>query len=262
MSLELIFGALLVAAIAAVGLILGFAKGEAQPVAVVPVKFMDDAPIIKPIDTTPPPSLVQEELRQSLERKVVQLEEQVVESQEILRANDTLRFDNLALKKELTEMTDKYRSLVAEFDSFKHQSDAQISGFIKEKEILLDRTQGDTNAQLDNLTQEVDDLRRMVEKLKDLNKTQTAKSDMLQYELIKSRAQSTGFERIGLNYRKQLEDLMGQMQGVSQEYSQLSQHKNRLETTLDEMKQAHEELTRREKLLQFELSKAQQEGNG
>lgn len=261
MSLELIFGVLLVAAIAAVGLILGFAKGEAQPVAVVPVKFMDDAPILKPIDTTPPLSLVQEELRQSLERKVVQLEEQVAEGQEILRANDTLRFDNLALKKELTEMTDKYRALVVDFDAFKHQSDAQISGFIKEKEILLDRTQGDTNAQLDNLNQEVDDLRRMVEKLKDLNKTQTTKSDMLQYELIKSRAQSTGFERIGLNYRKQLEDLMGQMQGVSQEYSQLSQHKNRLETTLDEMKQAHEELTRREKLLQFELSKTQQEGN-
>lgn len=184
-----------------------------------------------------------------------ELDEKNIYIADLESANDSLRFDNKALKKELMDLTEKYRQQLTRLDVLKEEMDAQVAILIKEKDMLVQQNQFAQTEQVDQWKEEAEDLRRTNEKLKELNTTLTMKSDMLQYELIKSRAQALGFERINQNYRQQIEEMTQQLSGVKQDVQQLSLHKNRLEEMLQEMKQEHENLTQKERLAQLSLSR-------
>ncbi len=204
MPLEIILGILVVGAIVVFSVVVSFANKEnaaPQPIAipVPPAALKEVTPIKVEVKPVVVEALVKSVREGELEVAVKRLEEQLSsETENLSAANDALRFDNQSLKKELMEMTDKFRDLLIKFDQLKATHEASEAGNIKEKEIVNDQ-----------LVQEVEDLRRTQAKLIDLNATMTTKADLLQYELIKARAQATGYERISQNYQQQIEQLMG-----------------------------------------------------
>ncbi len=196
MSLEVVLGiAALAAVVVFVVIMISANKDVNVPVVAVPVKdLQEQVPFVAP--TPIPVEPVINLQQQALEQRIKELDRRLLEAEELSTANDALRFDNQSLKKEMMETTEKYRELLVKFDSLKSAADATAASLIKEKEISHHQ-----------LILEVDDLNRTVEKLKELNTAMTLKSDMLQYELIKARAQAVGYERISQNYQHQLESL-------------------------------------------------------
>ena len=105
------------------------------------------------------------------------------------------------------------------------------------------------------LRQKYDDLERTHQKLRELNTHLMEKNDLMQYELIKARAQSSGLERVSFNYKNQLEDFLKKVDAVQVTNDHLSQVKNRLEGMVEEVKLQNEELVKKDQLCQFELEK-------
>jgi hypothetical protein len=81
------------------------------------------------------------------------------------------------------------------------------------------------------------------------------KNDLLQYEMIKARAQSSGLERVSFNYKNQLEDFFKRVNEVQVTNEQLAQVKNRLEGVVAQVKSENDDLVKKDQLAQFELEK-------
>ena len=81
------------------------------------------------------------------------------------------------------------------------------------------------------------------------------KCEGLEYELVKARAQSSGLERVNLNYKNQVEDFLKKVDEMQVTNDQLSQAKNKLEGMVEEIKLQNEELVKKDNLAQFELEK-------
>ena len=105
------------------------------------------------------------------------------------------------------------------------------------------------------LKQKYDDLEKPHQKLRELNSHLMEKNNLLQYELIKARAQSSGLERVSFNYKNQLEDFLKKVTSVQMTNDHLSQVKNRLEGVVEQVKLQNEELVKKDQLAQFELEK-------
>jgi len=79
--------------------------------------------------------------------------------------------------------------------------------------------------------------------------------ETLKYELVKAKAQSSGLERISLNYKNQQEDFLKRVNAVQVTNDQLSEAKNRLEEMITQVKSENEELVKKDQLSLFELEK-------
>jgi chromosome segregation ATPase len=126
-----------------------------------------------------------------------------------------------------------------------NRAQATVSELKREKEEVVSAPKPEPDAAL---RQELEALRSEHAQLKQ-------KYDELQYELIKARAQSSGLERVSVNYKNQLEDFFKKIDAAQSSNDHLSQVKNRLEGMVEEIKSQNEELVKKDQLVQFELEK-------
>lgn len=99
------------------------------------------------------------------------------------------------------------------------------------------------------------DLTLTNQKLKELNDHLIEKSEALQWELTKSRAQMTSYERACENYQIQLRGAFDRTDLVEEDYSKLTESNGSMQNTLDELQNQNQELSKRQKLFEFELEK-------
>ncbi|MBI3602228.1 MAG: hypothetical protein HY209_04975 [Candidatus Omnitrophica bacterium] len=100
------------------------------------------------------------------------------------------------------------------------------------------------------------DLTLANQKLQELNNPLMEKSELLQWDLTKARAQMTSFERACENYQHQLQDVLTRTGSMQEDHTRLSETNNRLQSVLGDLQKQNEELTKREKLFEFELQKS------
>lgn len=167
-----------------------------------------------------------------------------------------LKIDNLRLQTQLESSHAKVRLLEEAMADLKIQMGDEISranGLIaemkQEKEASLSVPKPDEGPAVRL------ELEEAHQKLSELNAQLTQKNDLLQYELIKARAQSSGLERVSFNYKNQLEDFFKKINAVQVTNDHLTQAKNRLEGLVEEVKLQNEDLVKKDQLTQFELEK-------
>ena len=128
-----------------------------------------------------------------------------------------LKKDNDILQVNLDNSEVKIRFLEDEVVAIKKQMgdeiarvNAQVIQIQKEQQPTVELTA--LQAQIQALKEENEalrqanvDVQRSTQKLKELNDHLIQKADFLQYELTKTRAQATGWERISGNYKLQIE---------------------------------------------------------
>lgn len=210
---------------------------------------------------------------ESLKNQKAELEEAQQKLTEIQREASKLNIENLNLESQLETTNAKVRLLEEQMTSVKLQmgeeiarANAAVTEINREKEILLSAPKPEPDkalsAEMDTLKsqhaelkQKYDDLERTYQKLRELNVHMAEKNDLLQYELVKARAQSSGLERVSFNYKNQLEDFFKKINTAQTSNDQLSQVKNRLEGTLEQIKMENEGLVKKDQLAQFELEK-------
>ncbi len=100
------------------------------------------------------------------------------------------------------------------------------------------------------------DLTMANQKLKELNEPLMEKSELLQWELTKARAQMTSLERACENYQHQLQDVSTRTGSIQEDHTILSETNNSLQSILEDLQKQNQELTKREKLFEFELQKS------
>ena len=200
-------------------------------------------------------------LLEETQQKLTQLESQA----------DGLKAENGSLQSQLETTNAKVVLLEEQMTSVKMQMGEEIARanetvteLTREKEALLstpkpveDETLSQELAALKiekaQLNQRCDDIEKDLQGLKGNNQELIAKCETLEYELIKAKAQSSGLERIGFNYKNQLEDFFQKMNAAQVTNDHLAQVKNRLEGMVDEIKSQNEELSKKDQLAQFEL---------
>jgi chromosome segregation ATPase len=115
-------------------------------------------------------------------------------------AHSKVRFleeEVLAVKKQMGEELARVNSIVEEL----RQKEAEIVP-VEDPQLIALREQNQTLLQ-SNL-----DFQKSLQKLKELNDHLIQKTDILQYELTKARAQASGLERVSQNYKTQIEGLL------------------------------------------------------
>jgi hypothetical protein len=238
-------------------------------------------------------SLPMQEVRSPLEdetykKRAKELEDELwaishkatTQSDEAKQLIETLTKENEALKIQQANLEQAQQKLVelqGEASSLKIENVIQMGEEIakanatvielnREKEALLSaphpEADGGLRQELEalkneqiQLRQKYEDLDRTHQKLRELNTHLMEKNDLLQYEMIKARAQSSGLERVSFNYKNQLEDFLKKVNAAQVTNEQLSQVKNRLEDTVTQVKLQNEELVKKDQLAQFELEK-------
>ena len=135
---------------------------------------------------------------------------------------DQIRQDNHLMQTQLESSYEKVEHLQQEAIALRQRLDdetartnAAIEQLKADRDAVLAKREesvGEINHELEELRvhnealqQEAADLRLTNQKLKELNNTLMEKSQALQYELTKNRAQVSGLERICENYKLQLE---------------------------------------------------------
>jgi len=145
-------------------------------------------------------------------------------------------------KKRVKELEDELRTITLKAEGQSDETKRLIETLTKENETLKSQQANLEQALLSVPKPAPDEaLRHELESLK--------------YELIKARAQSSGLERLSLNYKNQLEDFFKKVNAVQVSNDHLSQVKNRLEGMVQEIKVQNEELVKKDQLAQFELEK-------
>ncbi len=177
---------------------------------------------------------------------------------------EDLRRDNMVVQDQLQSSQAKLRELQEEMTALRQQMADELAQANAALTALQSVPQpvpvpveelNALKAQNETLQHANEELQLTSQKLKELNTNLMEKSEMLQYELIKNRAQASGLERVSENYKTQVEKLLDDMNHIAADKTQLAQTKNRLEGDLVQMQQRNEELIKREKLSQFELGK-------
>ena len=202
---------------------------------------------------------------------LIQAQQKIVELQ---KETDHLHTENSTLQAQLDSSVVQVRFLEQELATVKAQmgdqiaqANAMVSELNLQKESWVSAAKPDPqaerlNQELEALKQEQIQLKQNGEalevtnqKLREINTHLTKEIDALQYELIKARAQSTGLERIGFNYKNQLEDFFKKINEVQLMNEKLSETKDSLEGTLQEVQSQNDALVKKDRLAQFELEK-------
>jgi len=174
-----------------------------------------------------------------------------------------LKTENINLQTQLETTNGKVRLLEEEMTSVKIQmgeeisrANAIISELTHDKEVLLSAPKPEVKSESDEvLRQELEALKAQEIHWKQTNAQLTENNELLEYELVKARAQSSGMERISFNYKNQVEDFLKKINSIQLAHDHLSELKNRLEGMVEEVKLQNEELVKKDHLAQFELEK-------
>ena len=209
-------------------------------------------------------TLAKEEQKKEEEKIVPFLSTQAVQ----VPVEDELRAITQKADKQLDEAKQRIETLTKENESLKNQQ-----ANLEQAQQKLDKLQGEVSnlraenvglkTQLESTNEKV---RLLEEEISRANATVSPPKpepdealrhelESLQYELIKAKAQTSGLERVSLNYKNQLEDFLKKVNVTQASNDQLSQGKNRLEGMLQEIKLQNEELVKKDQLAQFELEK-------
>jgi len=161
---------------------------------------------------------------------------------ELETQTDHLHTENSALQTQLDSSNTKVQALEVEMAAVKiqmgeeiAQARATVSQLNIEKESWEQAAK--KGSQVDAVSQELEaskvqqaqlkqnfeDLEKTNQQLRELNGDLIKKVETLQYELVKARAQSTGLERIGFNYKNQLEDFFKKINEVQLTNEKLSE---------------------------------------
>jgi len=188
---------------------------------------------------------IQQAALSQAQQKILELQTQLDSS--TLKAR-SLEEEMAAVKTQMGEDLVRARAMVSELNLEKA---SQVDTRSQELEVL--------RAEQARLKQNCEDLEKTEQKLREMNTDLTQKVDALQYELVKARAQSTGLERIGFNYKNQLEDFFKRINEVQLTNEKLSGAKNSLEGIVQEVKSQNDALVNKNRLAQFELEKLERE---
>ena len=150
----------------------------------------------------------------------------------------------------VTNKADSER-LVVENESLRRSMDAAIAEAIKNYQDEMQALKQE-NQTLKNVSQ---DLTAADQKLKETIEQLTEKSNALQWELTKSRAQMTSFERACENYKNQLQASMDRTVSLEESNAKLNESKTSVEAIAEDLKNQNEEFNQREQFLKFELEK-------
>ena len=196
---------------------------------------------------------------ESLKSKQAELEQAHQKLIELEGEATSLKTENTNLQNQLESTDAKVHFLEEEMAAVKIQmgeeiarANATVSELTREKEALLSAPKVESD---EVLRQELESLKAEQIQLKQKYEELVKTNDLLQYELIKARAQSSGLERVSFNYKNQLEDFFKKINAVQVTNEQLAQVKNRLEGMVAHVKSENEELTKKDQLAQFELEK-------
>jgi len=210
---------------------------------------------------------------ESLKSQKADLEQAQQKLVELQQESSKLNTENLNLESQLETTNAKVRLLEEQMTAVKLQmgeeisrANATVTELNREKEALLTAPKPEADQallqELDalrtgqaQLKQDHAELEKTHQKLREYNAHLIEKNDVLHYELIKARAQTSGLERVSFNYKNQLEDFLKKVNSVEVSNDHLSQAKNRLEGVLEEVKLQNEELVKKDQLAQFELEK-------
>ncbi len=185
---------------------------------------------------------------ESMQEEQGALQNRLSESQaQARKSQDEIVFIKQQMAQEIVQTKAETDKLVIENQTLQRSLEAAIAEAAKsfQDEINTLRQENQT------LKSSSDDLTIANEKFKGLNQYLMEKSEGLQWELTKARAQMAGFERACGNYQQQLKDALER----SGSMDQLQVTNNRLQTVLEDLQKQNEELTKREKLSGFELEK-------
>jgi DNA repair exonuclease SbcCD ATPase subunit len=116
------------------------------------------------------------------------------------------------LEEEMTavklQMGDEITRANATVSELKLENESLVSSSKKGEEDVLKQELEALKTEQMQLKQSFSELEETNKKLREANVDLAGKVDALQYELVKARAQTTGLERIGFNYKNQLEDFL------------------------------------------------------
>ena len=238
---------------------------------------------VQPVSVEPMIPVVQVNQPPDVQKRVVELEEElraisdkaVSQAQEAMTMVDTLTKANEKLKTEAEQGHAVYKTQMAELEQSLdrlRQDNSTLQGQLdggqakvrelQDEIIAVRKHLGDelltANAQIVELkaapkvpvpAEEIEKLNKEIEEIR-------RESENLRHEVTKNRAQASGFERMCDNYKVQLDDALGRAQAMEGDHAQLQAAKDRLEAALADAHKQNEELTKREKLCQFELEKS------
>ncbi|MBF0511710.1 MAG: hypothetical protein HQL13_05195 [Candidatus Omnitrophica bacterium] len=170
---------------------------------------------------------------------------------------DRLKNENNALQTQLDSTNARVYSLETEMASLRIKMEEEIT---KAQSIPTPVPDQALIHELESLKSEYaqfkekyDDLDNRCHELTLANTQLIEKNDLLQYELVKAKAQSSGLERVSFNYKAQLEDFLKKIHLHEASNDKLSNLNNRLEGMVEEIKLKNEELEKQEQLTKFEL---------
>jgi len=182
---------------------------------------------------------------------LIQAQQKLVEIQ---GEASNLKTENISLQTQLESTNAKVSLLEDQMAAVKIQMGEEISRakatvteLTQEKEALLSAPHPEPDQALQHeletlkseqiqLNEKFRNLETANQKLLELNTQLKEKNELMQYELIKARAQSIGLERVSFNYKNQMEDFFKKINAVQLNNDQLSQAKNRLERENEELK--------------------------
>lgn len=181
-----------------------------------------------------------EQLKSERNNQGTAAEANLIKAQETI---ETLREEQAGLQTRLSESQAQAGQLKEEAVLIKKQIAQEAEAKAQADKLLVENQTPQPSLETGS-TDIAKNFQEEMNKLKQENET-------LQWEMTKVRAHVTGLERIGENYQQQLKEALSH----NEEYSRLSETNNRLQSVLEQLQQENQELTKREKLCQFELEK-------
>ncbi len=193
-----------------------------------------------------------EQAIESMREEQISLGNRLNESQiQIGKLQDEALAIRHQMGQEISKTKEEAENLVVENETLKKSLEAGIEEAGRTFKENISSLQ-EENQTLRNAAQ---DLTMTNQKLKELNSHLIEKSEKLQWELTKARAQMTSFERACENYQNQLQGAFDRSGSIEKNVSSLSDTNNRLQSFLDDLQKQNEELAKREKLFEYELEK-------
>ena len=181
------------------------------------------------------------------------LQNRLSESQaQVQKLQEEVVFIKQQMAKDVVQTKEEIDELSIEKQTLQHSLEAAIAEAAKnfQEEINSLKQENQT------LKRATNDLTMANQKLKELNDSAIEKAEVLQWELTKARAQMTSYERACENYQQQLKSSFDRTGSIEQNYAKLNETNNRLQVVLEDLHKQNEELSKREKLFEFDLEKS------
>ncbi len=190
-----------------------------------------------------------EQLKSEHSTQMITAEANLTKAQESV---ESMRTEQSNLQNQLSESQTKANQLLTENQTLQRSLEAASTEIAKNFQDQINALKEENQT----LKSTSDDLTIANQQLKDLNAPLVEKSEFLQWELTKARAQMTSLERACENYQHQLQDVSAHTGSIQEDRTILNETNNNLQSVVEDLQKQNQESTKREKLLEFELQKS------